>query len=116
MAVDRLLGPGEFNRVVEVFEKTKTKTEAGEAVISKNLIGKRWVKRLDGVGSQEEEGNLIAVAVATYQMWYDPAIALKASRLIITDGGVDWQVSGPAQIIDSKGRQMQLKTVLRGES
>lgn len=113
---DRLLGTGEFNRQVEFFEKVKNKSASGEATTTKQSLGKRFVKRVDGTGSQEEEGQLLSVAVATFQMWYDAVIAVKASQLIITDGGIDWQVAGPLQIVDAKGRQMQLKCIARGES
>ncbi len=113
---DKLLGTGDFNRRVEFFEKTYVKNASGESIKTDVSLGNRYVNRIDGVGSQDDDGQLLAVAVATFTMWYDPIIAIKASQLIINDGGIEWEIAGPFQMVDSKGRQMKLKCVARGES
>lgn len=106
---------GELNARVEIYENDETKNSSGELIDTEVLVVTRNVKRIDGGGSEIEEGRLQAIGNRKYQMRYDNTIALKASKLFVRDFDGDWQVFGPVQILGGRNRYMQLNCRKRGE-
>jgi hypothetical protein len=114
---ERLLGAGEMNRRLEIFEKNYAKGSSGEPKLGDpQSLGHRYANRVDGNGTEEEDGQLVGVALAVFTMRYDSALASKATRLIIRDLDGDWEVSSPAEMLGSRARQMKLKCVRYGET
>lgn len=105
---------GELNRRVSFYETTTTKNSQAEVVETPALIGKFSVKRIDAVGSEEEDGRLIGLGVCRYQMRYNNTIFLKASTLYITDDDGDWDVVSPGIKMEGRNRYMELKCRKRG--
>lgn len=106
---------GQLNRRVGFYENTVSKNDSGESVETEQLLKERFVKRVDAIGSEDEDGRLLALAVCRFQMRFDKDIAAKASQLFIRDFDGDWQVVGPFSLLDGRRRYMELKCRKRGE-
>ncbi len=114
---DKLLKAGDFNRRVEILEKTTSTSSTGEKKFgSPNSLGHRYANRNDGVGTQEVEGQLIGVGLTVFTFRNDSILVGKSSRLLIRDIDGDWEVSAPIQLVDTRGRQIMLKCIKYGES
>lgn len=106
---------GEMDAQVEFFENTTVKNEFGEAIETRVSLGKRRVKRIDAVGSQDEDGTLLGLSVCKFQMRFENIFALKSSTLQIDDFDGTWEVVGPMRLIDTRRRFMELRCRKRGE-
>lgn len=115
--MDRLPFSGELTRRIEFFEKTWTKNLAGESVPANLSLGKRWAKRIDAAGSEEEDGRIIGLGVCRFITRFDATLFSKGGALVILDFENDeWEVSGPPNIIDGRRRYMEFKCRRRGDN
>jgi len=106
---------GEMTAQVEFFENQVAKNSSGEAIDTRVSLGKRHVKRLDAVGSEDADGSVLGLSVCRFQMRYEPALALKASTLEVDDFDGTWSVIGPMVLLDGRRRYMEIKCRKRGE-
>jgi len=114
--MQKVVYSGQMNAQVEFFENTTVKNSSGEAIETRVSLGKRRVKRLDAIGSQEEDGSVIGLAVCRYQMRYENVFAVKASTLEIDDFDGTWEVIGPMRLMEGGRRYMELRCRKRGEN
>lgn len=112
--MDKLIPTGKLNRFVEFFEKTTVKSPSGEAIQTSTSLGGFWAYREDSAGSQDEDGQLIGQAVASFTIYNHPEIQAKASDLIIVDSDGEYQAASPAQFVDSRARQIKIKAIKVG--
>lgn len=106
---------GQMNALVEFFEITTVKNDSGEPQETRVSLGKRHVQRLDSSGGQEVDGAVIGLAICTYQMRYENALAAKISTLEIDDFDGTYEVVGPMQLLEGGRRYMRIKCRKRGE-
>lgn len=107
---------GELNRRIEFFENTTATNAAGESVETPVSLGKRFAKRVDATGGEEEDGRLIGLGVCRFQVRFDATLFAKGSQLFIKDFEDDqWEVAGPPRLMDGRRRFMEFKCRRRGE-
>jgi len=107
---------GQLNARVEFFENTNTSNDSGEVIESKTSLGFKMTHRIDAVGDEDNDGRLLGLSVCRFQLRFDAAIFTKASELMITDFDGDWDVVGPARLLDARRRYIELRCRKRGES
>ncbi len=107
---------GQMNRRVEFFENTTVNNSTGEPIDTENSLGSRFVKRVDAVGGEEEDGRLVGLAVCRFQMRYDNAIWAKGSTLFIRDFDGDWEATGSPRLLEGRKRYMEFKCRKRGQN
>lgn len=107
---------GELNRRIEFFENTTLTNTAGESIETPSTLGKRWAKRVDATGSEDDDGRLIGLGVCRFQTRFDAALFAKGSKLFIRDfEDGNWEVAGPPRLMDGRRRYMEFKCRKRGE-
>lgn len=105
---------GQMTAQVEFFENTTVKNQYGEAIETRQSLGKRHVKRLDAAGTQVEDGSLIGLGVCAFQMRYENALFTKAAELEVDDFDGTWEAVGPARLLGGHRRYMEIKCRRRG--
>lgn len=106
---------GEMTSRVSVYHMVGTKNAQGESIETETFLFKRYAQRTDAVGTDDEDGKLIGLAVCRYRFRYDAQMAANASALFIRDFDGDWDVVAPMAIIGNRNRYMELKCSKRGE-
>lgn len=109
-------GAGELNRRIEFFENVTINNTAGEPIDTPSSLGKRWAKRVDAVGSEDDQGRLVGLGVCRFQVRFDATLYAKGSKMFIKDfENENWEVAGPPRILDGMKRYMEFKCRRRGE-
>ena len=114
MATDAVFA-GQMTSRVEVFKYTAVSNDSGEAVKTQVSLGKKWVKRVDVSGSEEEDGRLIPLNVAKFMMRYTEEIMLQGTKYFIRDFDGDYEVNSVAMFGNQRKRFLEIKTSKRGE-
>lgn len=108
---------GELNRRIEFFENVTVTNTAGEPIETPNSLGKRFAKRVDATGSEDDDGRLIGLGVCRFQVRFDATLFTKGSKLFIQDfENGKWEVAGPPSLMDGRKRYMEFKCRKRGEN
>lgn len=106
---------GELTRRIEFFENVTVTNTAGEPIQTPQSLGKRWAKRVDATGTQEDDGRIIGLGVCRYLVRFDSELFSKGSALLIKDFEDEyWQVAGPPSIHGGRKRYMEFKCRKRG--
>jgi head-tail adaptor len=114
MATDAVFA-GQMTSRVEVFKYTSVNNTSGESVKTAVSLGKKWVKRVDVSGSEEEDGRLIALNVAKFMMRYTAEMMLDGTKYIIRDFDGDFEVNSVAQFGPRRKSFLEIKCSKRGE-
>ncbi len=106
---------GKLNAEIEIFKNVSGTNAAGESLDAEESLKTRLANRIDGVGGEDEAGQMVATNVRTYVMRFDTEIAANATALFIRDFDGDWNIVN-FQLVDSRKRYMKLKCLKRGEN
>lgn len=104
---------GEYNRRVELFKYGKQPSSTGERVKPEVSLGKRWVKRIDLSGNEEEDGKLIPLSVLRYRMRFERDVLENGETYFFRDEDGDYRVNSVMPV--GRNRELELKCSSRGK-
>ena len=105
---------GELSRQVELFSETYTNSDTSERVRSEVSMAKKFVKRIDGNGFEDEEGQRVPEKTATFIMRFDPAVLADGEKWFIRDIDGDFFVQYIGITGPGRNRFLELKCRARG--
>ena len=114
MATDQVFA-GQLQDRVEVFKYTSVNNASGEAIKTAVSLGKKWVKRVDISGTEDEDGRLVALNVAKFLMRYTSEMMLEGTKYFIRDFDGDYEVNSVAQFGNRRKSFLEIKCSKRGE-
>ena len=108
-------GAGELNRVVALYEYSATTNASGEAVKTPVLLGNKFVKRIDAVAGEDDDGRLIPLNVCRYIMRYTEALLTEGTKYMVRDVDGDYLVNSVTHYGNERKRFLELKCGKRGD-
>lgn len=114
MAKDAVFA-GQLQSRVEVFKYTKVTNTSGEAVKTAVSLGKKWAKRVDVSGTEDDDGRLIPLNVAKFLMRYSSDLVVNGTKYFIRDYDGDFEVNSVVEFGSRRKSFLEIKTSKRGE-
>ena len=111
--MDDLTRPGEFDRRVEMFKHATVAQDTGERKRTDVSLGKRWVKRIEVSGSEEEEGKVMSLSVLRYRMRFEKDVLINGESYFFRDVDGEYRVNSVS--IFGRNRELELKCSRRGK-
>lgn len=88
-------------------------SSTGERAKSEVSLGKRWVKRIEVSGNEEEDGKLIPLSVLRYKMRFEKDVLINGEQYFFRDEDGDYRVNSVSII--GRNRELELKCSSRGK-
>lgn len=114
MAALDIVYAGEFKTLVEIYEYSYTKNEASENVKTLIKRGRKFVKRIDVGGNEENDGRLIPLDVVRYIMRFDKNFLKEGTKYIIRDQDGDYEVNNVRVYGSKRNKFLEIKASHRG--
>lgn len=97
---------GKMDRLIQVIEKTETKSTTGAISYTDVIIAEVWAERKSATSDKEIEDKVVALNVFQYYMHYHPVIASKMMQeLYVNDNGLEYEVYG----VEELGREDRIR-------
>lgn len=100
---------GHLDRKVQIVEHAKTQNSTGEMEVAQNVISVPFAQMIDVSGSEDVEGKIRHIINRYYIIRYNAMIRLRASELMVIDGGQQYDIYHVIEI----GRKQFLKLLVR---
>lgn len=105
---------GELSRQVELMKDTYVNSSTSERIPTQVSIGKKFVKRIDSTGFEDEAGMLVPEKMVLFVMRFDPAVLADGEKWLIRDIDGDFFIKHIAITGPGRNRFLELKCRARG--
>lgn len=113
--MSEVIRAGDLNRRVELFKYTSSAGTTAERSRTGTSLGKRWVKRIDVSGKEEEEGKILPLRVCRFIMRFSKDVFSNGEGYFIRDDDGDYQVNNVSLTGQGRERFLELKCSNRGK-
>ena len=110
-----MIHAGELSRQVELFKETYINSDTSERVRTEVSIAKKFVKRVDGSGREDEAGMLVPEKLATFIMRFDPTVLAEGEKWFLRDIDGDFHINYISITGPGRNRFLELKCRMRGK-
>lgn len=83
---------GQFDRVIELKEKTITQSSTGAEETTETVLCSPWAKMNDISGGEDVEGKVRHLVNRTYIIRFNPDVKAKGTALVLVDEGRKFEI------------------------
>lgn len=105
---------GELNTLVEILKTSVSKNATSENVRLAVSLGKKFVRRIDSLANEENDGRLIPFSSIKYIMRYEPDMLKNGTLYHIRDQDGDYDVVSVALFGTARNKFLEIKCEKRG--